>query len=665
MDVNKTSFYPLILDILADISESHFVALDLELSGVPVKQTGAKRRVGRATLQERYIEVKEAAEKYTILQIGLTCVTEDVGTGKYICKPYNFELTPLVDVPGLDLERDFAFQSSAVEFLNRVGYDFSKPFSIGIPYLTSAEAQHARESHANRQDKSAISDLHVKESDVESLALLKRARGEIDTWLADSSPEAESYITITSTAASSFGEEAPEMTRFERRLLHQLVRAEYPKLVTVSRRGGIQIVHFDQEREARILADRKAELKERIGRQKGFSWIIESLLGVDISNFNLRLCATDRETGEAVYADMDEYDAHFHRAEFKLRSRPRVMVGHNCFLDLVYIYNTFIGPLPDSVAEFSKLMHKHWPLIVDTKYMATHNCGDINPASSLEEIATQLEHSEMHIDELDPLHSKYRDVQVFHEAGFDSWLTAQIAIRLSMKLEREGAYVEDIDDEQGGVELGGHMRSPNIVSSAVATGQGLLSAAVKAFNLGTAGSTSASRDVSNVKSTLANDQPAQATKTYIKASIPIPQKTPTKSANASLSLSPQAQAFVPSSLGNSWMTGGDPSIGAVAEDDLFKIDPNKKAGYQPTEQELRGIEGGMPRFTADFWRVYGNRLRVFGTEEGVCELPYTVMQMTFHSQKPNYVGELAACGSSNVPMLISDLTPLVTWTVAH
>jgi poly(A)-specific ribonuclease len=34
----------------------------------------------------------------------------------------------------------------------------------------------------------------------------------------------------------------------------------------------------------------------------------------------------------------------------------------------------------------------------------------------------------------------------------------------------------------------------------------------------------------------------------------------------------------------------------------------------------KGIEGGMPRFEGDFWRVYGNRLRVFGTEEGVCVL---------------------------------------------
>lgn len=31
-------------------------------------------------------------------------------------------------------------------------------------------------------------------------------------------------------------------------------------------------------------------------------------------------------------------------------------------------------------------------------------------------------------------------------------------------------------------------------------------------------------------------------------------------------------------------------------------------------------DGMMPAFHSDFWRVYGNKLRVFGTVEGVCDL---------------------------------------------
>jgi poly(A)-specific ribonuclease len=604
MDITKTSFYPLLLDILTDISESYFVAFDLELSGVPVKQPSANRRVGRPSLQERYQEVKEAAEKYSILQIGLTCVREDVDTGRYISKPYNFELSPLIDVQGLDVERDFAFSTSAVDFLKRVGFDFSKPFNVGVPYLSREEAKQARERHENRQKKDAIADLHIKETDVESIALLQRIRDQVDAWLVEAT--ANDYLNIGPVGSDIEieGQAPAELTRYEKRLVHQLVRAEYPNLVTFSKRGFVQVVHFDAEREARISAGRKADLDERIGRQKGFRWVMEALLGNNIGKLDLTLSATDPITGDPVYADIHEYRAKFNRAHANLRNRPRVLVGHNCFLDLVYLYKAFIGSLPDTVEEFTTEIHNRWPTIIDTKYMATHNCGDINPASSLEEIARQLAYPEVQLDVLDELHSKYKDVEVFHEAGFDSYLTAQVAVRLSMKLEREGAYVDDVDElGQGGVKVDGQQFISGPVKAAVGTGKSLLSAAVKALNL---------------NGTVAEPNAAPAPPApFASSTLPVPAASSFKNQRTSsplLSLSPKAESFVPSSLGATWKSGGDATLAPENPEDPFVISRKKNLAAE------KGIEGGMPRFGGDFWRVYGNRLRVFGTEEGVCAL---------------------------------------------
>lgn len=61
MEVDRISFYPLLLDILTDISEAHFVAFDLEMSGVPTKKPNSERGPGRPTLQDRYHEVKEVS----------------------------------------------------------------------------------------------------------------------------------------------------------------------------------------------------------------------------------------------------------------------------------------------------------------------------------------------------------------------------------------------------------------------------------------------------------------------------------------------------------------------------------------------------------------------------------------------------------------------------
>ena len=604
MDITKTSFYPLLLDILTDISESYFVAFDLELSGVPVKQPSANRRVGRPSLQERYQEVKEAAEKYSILQIGLTCVREDIDTGRYISKPYNFELSPLIDVQGLDVERDFAFSTSAVDFLKRVGFDFSKPFNVGVPYLSREEAKQARERHENRQKKDAIADLHIKETDVESIALLQRIRDQVDAWLVEAT--ANDYLNIGPVGSDIEieGQAPAELTRYEKRLVHQLVRAEYPNLVTFSKRGFVQVVHFDAEREARISAGRKADLDERIGRQKGFRWVMEALLGNNIGKLDLTLSATDPITGDPVYADIHEYRAKFNRAHANLRNRPRVLVGHNCFLDLVYLYKAFIGSLPETVEQFTTEIHNRWPTIIDTKYMATHNCGDINPASSLEEIARQLAYPEVQLDVLDELHSKYKDVEVFHEAGFDSYLTAQVAVRLSMKLEREGAYVDDVDElGQGGVKVDGQQFVSGPVKAAVGTGKSLLSAAVKALNL---------------NGTVAEPDTAPAPPApFASATLPVPATSSFKNQRTSsplLSLSPKAESFVPSSLGATWKSGGDATLAPENPEDPFVMSRKKSLAIE------KGIEGGMPRFGGDFWRVYGNRLRVFGTEEGVCVL---------------------------------------------
>ena len=568
MEVDKVSFYPLLLDALTDISEAHFVAIDLELSGVPTKKTRSRGGAGRPTLQERYLETKEAAERYQILQIGLTCVQQDFENGKYILMPYNFELSPLIDERGLDVERIFSFQSGAAEFLLKVGFDMSRPFHRGVPYLSRAEAREARDKHAKRQDKSAISDIQIKPTETESLAFLERVRSEIKVWLASRSMETLDFLNIDAVgpnAARDNSEPPQDMSRFEKRLVHQLVRAEFPELVTISKRGFIQIVRFNQAREDRLAADRKKELEERVNRQKGFRWIIEALHGSDLNNLDLRECAKDPVTGEHIFADMDEFKAQFNRAQALLRGNPKMLVGHNCFLDLIYIYRTFFGALPDTVEEFQRKMHKLWPTVVDTKYMSTHNCGDINPVSSLEQIARQLSTQEKPVLEVDELHKKYEDVEAFHEAGYDSFLTAQVAVRLSAKLEKEGAYV-DASGTTNGHENG-------------------ITKAVNRLKL---------------------------TETTLEA----------HAFHAENGTSPPSEldGFMPSIEGGKWKRKGDPTLPTLSADDPFEYNPKDLKHHHHDAEAEKTLEDGMPRLGSDFWRVYGNKLRVFGTEEGVCVL---------------------------------------------
>lgn len=87
MDVSRQDFSAKLSFVLGDILVSHFVTIDLELSGIPGQQTNQPRKnvqglTGLPTLQERYTDIKSAAEKYQVLQLGITCVLKDPGQGE-------------------------------------------------------------------------------------------------------------------------------------------------------------------------------------------------------------------------------------------------------------------------------------------------------------------------------------------------------------------------------------------------------------------------------------------------------------------------------------------------------------------------------------------------------------------------------------------------------
>ena len=96
MDINVNNFHSRLPSLLRAVSDAHFVAMDLELSGIPGHQINKPRaagddtkRGGKATLQERYEDTKKAAETYQVLQLGITCVEENKDRGVFYKKGCN------------------------------------------------------------------------------------------------------------------------------------------------------------------------------------------------------------------------------------------------------------------------------------------------------------------------------------------------------------------------------------------------------------------------------------------------------------------------------------------------------------------------------------------------------------------------------------------------
>ncbi|PKX99958.1 CAF1 family ribonuclease [Aspergillus campestris IBT 28561] len=401
MDITASSFYDLLPEILSRLSDCCFVALDLEFSGIPISPRKSNEK---QSLQERYAEIKQCAEKYQILQVGLTIVHEDAEKGQYLLRPYHLYLNPIVD-SGLDLQRDFTLQSNAMRFLFKQNFSMSSVFDRGVGYLSSEEVNQAVARAMQKDGLPATRQtLKVGDSEPESIAFLNTVRTLVDQWVGHSN--------------------------VQKKLVHGLIEMEYPYLTATAMGPFIQICQRDEKREAAQNANRVTEKMQQICKSKGFGWLAEALVGGDLSDLDPSCFQSDMGVGRSLAKVTKAADV----VKQDLRTNQFLLVGHNLFVDLVYFCRCFVGPLPDSVADFQVMARSLFPRVVDTKYLATHSCGDLNPPSSLGEVHQKLLPIRAPMIVLHEYYRKYCRAPAEHEAGYDSLLTAEVFLKLSVQL---------------------------------------------------------------------------------------------------------------------------------------------------------------------------------------------------------------------------------------
>ena len=188
-----------------------------------------------------------------------------------------------------------------------------------------------------------------------------------------------------------------------------------------------------------------------------------------------------------------------------------------------------------------------------------------------------------------------------HEAGYDSFLTAKILIKLAARLEAEGEYIAPeaghcSDDSfttapESSDSLLGSLADPP--QSQIPAQRELVSCAPlqSASHVGSDGSTpSASQRQSRGNRKRRARRSATGTTRVAEARV--------------------SHRIRFNSLLNSDDEEGPPELGGGVE-----------IGYRDTN--VAALEPGsldvvlMPPFHSDFWRVYGNKLRVFGTKEEI------------------------------------------------
>ncbi|KIW40838.1 uncharacterized protein PV06_08009 [Exophiala oligosperma] len=606
MDITHATFPQELIKIIQHIADSRFIAFDLEFSGVAARRQGGGS--GRFTLQEYYHDLRSAAQIYQILQIGLTIVNEDTKKGRYVARPYNFHLSPLPATSENVFRRVWSYNSGAISFLLRHGFNIERPFSQGVHYLSRQEEHEVRDKLiADEKSKANMPNMVLKDEDS---VLVDHIRQSISQWQSLPKKTQENYLNIP--AADAKDPVPSTLNRYQVRLTHQTVRNEWPKFKTQGMGHFVQITNptADQQESERALREK---MRERdIANAVGFRWVIEAILGGDISSLPHFYVTSGFPEGQAP----DNIQAFLDKLQERLRKRKGALVGHNCLTDLINLYRCFIGDLPEKVEDFSARLHSLLPIILDTKYLA--GIGSKKWVdTSLQAVENDMSPVALPRIHLPPGYDRYLHAANYHEAGFDSFVTAKIGLKLPGKLKREGKSLPALPqgpiatvEEEGSPEL--RSNEPDAAVQIEKPDQGLTKGVVDVLKapLAIASSILTGNDPDKTNDSSAKDSGGAATIVASKATS-LPQTRPMSETKKVASASQKSNIFDVLS-----------DLPADTSMDAEEAVAQKDAAAHGRIAEM--VEKGelLPGWNdnAEFWRLISNRLQANACEDGILDM---------------------------------------------
>ncbi|KAL8237617.1 hypothetical protein R6Q59_018698 [Mikania micrantha] len=358
-NVTKSNFDSSLADLRRHIRDSDFVSIDLEMTGVTSSPWRESFEFDRFDI--RYLKVKDSAEKFAVVQFGVCPFRWDPTKQSFIAHPHNFYIFPRQEVGDDGSSYEFLCQTSSVDFLAKYQFDFNMCVKEGISYLSRAQEDDVRlQLHSAYENEPSVSPFTAKQSkDVPLLRMadilfVERLKNKISEWrddllqirngvsrrtLEDSNDSIDQFQTIffrTHPAIKLNG-----FTSRQLRLIKSIVEKSFKDLTFIRANEGSCfqqfIVYIDSKRDLELLMK---EFKE--SRLKEAEMKIEAAIG-------------------------------FRHVIDLLSSEQKLIVGHNCFLDIAHICRKFVGPLPSDLEEYVALVKKNFPFIIDTKILLNAN----------------------------------------------------------------------------------------------------------------------------------------------------------------------------------------------------------------------------------------------------------------------------------------------------
>lgn len=296
----------------------------------------------------------------------------------------------------------FSVQGSCLNFLASNGFDFNKLFMNGLSYVNEVTEAKVREEVEQRQQaRNEQLKLRLSEEEIDTSSRNYLPVPENEQEMINEAREKIQKVIDNKMIEAKFEKLSP----FQRKLVYELLEREFNnKLSTTTkttenyRKILIVTAKRTTEEELKLEADKKRDDENYL-----------------IDTIGLRLLLKE------------------------ISKSKKLIVGHNCLLDIMYLTSQCFSNLPQCYDEFKKLIHQIFPNVIDTKFIASNDkFKDIFKTTVLNHVYERLQSEPFEKVEFEweNIFQTYNlDSPKEHEAGFDSFLTGYCFLIISKYLK--------------------------------------------------------------------------------------------------------------------------------------------------------------------------------------------------------------------------------------
>ncbi|KAK6754457.1 hypothetical protein RB195_013452 [Necator americanus] len=414
VDVTEENFNEYLPCIRKSVEQAAFVSVDLEFLGLP-SPSGQDSVSLFDTPCERYEKLSNIVRRYPPCQLGLACFLEN--EKGYVVDVYCIALFKRVS------DRDFCVSPPAAMFLAKHKFDFNKFFSYGITYCNRSELSKIKSGIERGDiDVNLFKDGFYDQVQDIKMRIIREVEKRTDSTPSGSFLDLNDNIRLKEPLFIDLPKancpfEKP-LTQLEEALLIFTLLEEFPNF-EINLKDGRTLFIIDDSAHKGL-------------NEQNTKWI---------KNFN-KLLTEICGVSQIFY--------------YLSKVKPPLIV-HNSLLDLLHIYNSFEDNLPETYNEWKCAIHALFPVIIDTKVLATTlreelmsgGCADLSLqalgaflnsdlSSKILPVRTSLNIG------TEGMKQFVKDNKNYHNAAFDALMTGDVFVKLThmLVLKRCSATLE-------------------------------------------------------------------------------------------------------------------------------------------------------------------------------------------------------------------------------